>query len=369
MVNSSKYVTQSDRCFNFSAGPSAIPEKVLDRIHGELFNWRNQGASIMEISHRSEAFLEIAYQSEQDLKALMNIPNNYKVLFLAGGARGQFAAVPLNLKADKTQADYIDSGYWAHSAINEAQRYLNVNVVADNASKEHPVEEPEKWRNSSDAAYLHYTTNETIEGRQFSFIPDSPEIPLVADMSSDILSAPIDVEKFGLIYAGAQKNIGPAGLTIVIVREDLLQHADKLCPSIINYQTQTNFKSMYNTPPVFCWYVAGLVFQWLKEQGGLDEMAVRCARKSSKLYEFIDNSMFYHNDVALSWRSKINIPFSLIDASLNSVFIKVAEENRLCYLRGHKAVGGMRASLYNGVPESHVDNLIVFMKEFERQYG
>nr|WP_306671497.1 3-phosphoserine/phosphohydroxythreonine transaminase [Endozoicomonas sp. ONNA2] len=359
-----------NRVYNFSAGPAPIPYDVLQQARDEMMNWQDVGASVMEVSHRGKAFLAVAHEAEQDLRDLLKIPDNFKVLFLQGGARGQFAAVPLNLKGDRTSADYVNSGHWAQSAIKEAQRYLDVNIVADGKDRAfHAMPGVDQWRVSKDAAYLHYTPNETIGGLEFSFIPETADVPLVADMSSNILSGPIDVSKFGVIYAGAQKNIGPAGLTVVIVRDDLLECGSLLCPAVLDYKLQADNDSMYNTPPTFAWYLAGLVFKWLKKQGGLAGINALNERKATKLYAQIDGSGFYQNSVEPQWRSRMNVPFTLTRPELIATFLAESEQEGFRYLKGHKAVGGMRASIYNAVPESHVDALIDFMKEFERRYG
>ncbi|WP_299727106.1 3-phosphoserine/phosphohydroxythreonine transaminase [uncultured Endozoicomonas sp.] len=359
-----------NRVFNFSAGPAAIPFEVLQQARDELMNWQDLGASVMEVSHRGKEFVRVAYEAEQDLRDLMKIPNNYKVLFLQGGARGQFAAIPMNLKGSHSSADYVNSGHWADSAIQEGSKYLNVNVVADgSAGGFTSMPQQSQWQSNGDAAYLHYTTNETIGGLEFPFIPDAGDVPLVADMSSNILSRPLDVSKFGLIYAGAQKNIGPAGLTLVIVREDLMERVSPQCPAIFDYRLQASKESMYNTPPTFAWYLAGLVFKWLKVSGGLETMAEINGRKAKKLYGQIDDSGFYQNPVDPVWRSRMNVPFTLVKPELDATFLAESEQEGFRYLKGHKAVGGMRASIYNAVPEQHVDALIEFMKEFERRYG
>ncbi|WP_353620080.1 3-phosphoserine/phosphohydroxythreonine transaminase [Thalassotalea sp. G20_0] len=359
-----------NRVYNFSAGPAPIPYEVLQQARDEMMNWQDVGASVMEVSHRGKEFLTVAHGAEKDLRDLLKIPDNYKVLFLQGGARGQFAAVPLNLKRDKVFADYVNSGYWAQSAIKEAQRYLDVNIVADGKDRAfNAMPAEDQWRISQDAAYLHYTPNETIGGLEFSFIPETGDVPLVADMSSNILSGPIDVSKFGVIYAGAQKNIGPAGLTVVIVRDDLLERGSLMCPAVLDYKLQAGNDSMYNTPPTFAWYLAGLVFKWLKKQGGLAAINALNERKANKLYAQIDGSGFYQNPVDPKWRSRMNVPFTLIKPELDATFLAESEQAGFRYLKGHKAVGGMRASIYNAVPEQHVDALIDFMKEFERRYG
>ena len=358
------------RAFNFSAGPTAIPEEVLIQVYDELLNWNNVGASVMEISHRGKEFTRLVKESEQDLRELMAIPDNYHVLFLQGGARGQFSAVPMNLKKNKTGADYVNSGFWAQAAINEAKRHLDVSVVAeciDGACAKMP--EQSEWVLSPDAAFLHYTPNETIGGLEFPYIPESGDVPLVADMSSNILSRPIDVSRFGIIYAGAQKNIGTSGLTVVIIRSDLLDRAISTCPSVLNYTVQYAKNSMFCTPPVFSWYIASLVFKWLKAQGGVVAINKVNERKAKKLYDIIDNTGFYTNLVDEKWRSKMNVPFTLRCCELDSIFCNEAEKEGFLYLKGHKAVGGVRASIYNAIPESHVDTLIGFMKEFERRYG
>ncbi|WP_353622974.1 3-phosphoserine/phosphohydroxythreonine transaminase [Salinisphaera sp. G21_0] len=359
-----------NRVYNFSAGPAPIPYEVLQQARDEMMNWQDVGASVMEVSHRGKEFLAVAHGAEKDLRDLLKIPDNYKVLFLQGGARGQFAAVPLNLKGDKVFADYVNSGYWAQSAIKEAQRYLDVNIVADGKDRAfNAMPAEDQWRISQDAAYLHYTPNETIGGLEFSFIPETGDVPLVADMSSNILSGPIDVSKFGVIYAGAQKNIGPAGLTVVIVRDNLLERGSLMCPAVLDYKLQAGNDSMYNTPPTFAWYLAGLVFKWLKKQGGLAAINALNERKANKLYAQIDGSGFYQNPVDPKWRSRMNVPFTLINPELDATFLAESEQAGFRYLKGHKAVGGMRASIYNAVPEQHVDALVDFMKEFERRYG
>ena len=365
----------SHRIFNFSAGPAAIPQTVLERAQDEMLSWKNEGASVMEVSHRGKAFVEMAERAEQDLRELMGIPTNYRVLFLHGGARGQFSAIPLNLQRPGQSAAYVNSGFWAKTAIDEGRRYIDVNVVAEASKGRMPDESQWQPYQNDKTAYLHYTPNETIEGIEFPFIPNSGSVPLVADMSSNILSKPIDVSRFGLIYAGAQKNIGPSGLVLVIVREDLIQDDASVCPSIWNYAKQVKTDSMYNTPPTFAWYMAGLVFQWLKEQGGVEAMETINQRKSTKLYGLIDSSDFYCNSVPIEWRSRMNVSFSLVQPELNNghsmekTFLDASEKEGFRYLKGHRAVGGMRASIYNAVPEQHVDALIEFMKEFERRNG
>jgi len=314
--------------------------------------------------------MSIAAKAEKDLREVMAIPDNYKVLFLQGGASSQFAMVPLNLLGDKSSADYLNTGMWSKKAIAEARRYCTVNIAADtsdNGFTSVPVQE--ELNLNPDAAYVHYTPNETIGGVEFDYIPETGDVPLVADMSSTILSRPVDVSKFGLIYAGAQKNIGPAGLTIVIVREDLLGKARDFTPAMFNYETLAAADSMYNTPPTYAWYVAGLVFEWIREQGGLQAMAEVNRRKAEKLYAVIDGSDFYNSPVAKNGRSWMNVPFTLADADLDAAFLAGAAEKGLLTLKGHRSVGGMRASIYNAMPEAGVDALVAYMQEFESKQG
>jgi phosphoserine aminotransferase len=357
------------RAFNFCAGPAALPEAVLKQAQQDLVDWHGRGCSVMEMSHRGADFVSIAEQAEQDLRDLLAIPSNYKVLFLQGGASQQFAQVPMNLLAGKASADYVCTGVWSEKAIAEAKKFGGVNVVAtDVANNFRAVPAFADWQLDKNAAYLHYTPNETIHGVEYDFIP-KVDVPLVADYSSSILSEPLDVSKFGLIYAGAQKNIGPAGIVVVIVREDLLGHMMPGMPTMLDYAVAAKNGSMYNTPPTYSWYLSGLVFQWLKAQGGLEAMATLNARKAAKLYSAIDTSDFYANPVAIANRSRMNVPFTLADASLDKTFLKEAEALQLLNLAGHRSVGGMRASLYNAVPEAAVDALIDFMGDFERRYG
>jgi len=362
------------RAFNFCAGPAALPEAVLQQAQADLVDWQGRGCSVMEMSHRGKDFVGIAEQAEQDLRDLLAVPANYKVLFLQGGATLQFAQIPMNLLRGKASADYVCTGVWSEKAIAEARRFGGVNVVAsDEANNFTRVPDFASWQLDPNAAYLHYTPNETIHGVEFDFIPQvgssGKEVPLVADYSSSILSEPLDVSKFGLIYAGAQKNIGPAGIVVVIVREDLLGQVLPGTPTLLDYAVAAKNGSMYNTPPTFSWYLAGLVFQWLKAQGGLAAMAELNARKATKLYAAIDASDFYGNPVALPNRSRMNVPFTLADASLEKTFLAEADQRGLINLAGHRSVGGMRASLYNAVPEAGVDALIAFMADFEKRHG
>lgn len=355
------------RVYNFCAGPAALPEAVLKQASEEMLDWQGRGLSVMEMSHRSSEMVSIAEQAEQDLRDLLGISDDYAVLFLQGGASTQFAAVPLNLAQAGDTVDYINTGQWSKKAIKEAGRFANVNVAASSEADGFcSVPSVDSWKLSDDAAYVHVTPNETIGGVEFPFIPET-SAPLVADMSSTILSRPLDVSRFGLIYAGAQKNIGPAGLTLVIVRRDLLGKARAECPAMLDYQVAADADSMYNTPPTYSWYLAGLVFQWLKAQGGLDAMAEINARKAKKLYDFIDASDFYANPVAVSDRSWMNVPFTLADSALDKAFLSGADEAGLLNLKGHRSVGGMRASIYNAVPEAAVDALIAYMSDFAKR--
>jgi phosphoserine aminotransferase len=314
--------------------------------------------------------MSIAQKAEADLREIMAIPGNYKVLFLQGGASTQFAMVPMNLLNGKTGADYINTGSWSKKAIAEAKRFCNVNVAATTEETKFTATPAQgDLQLDSGAAYVHYTPNETIGGVEFPYIPDTGDVPLVADMSSTILSRPIDVSKFGVIYAGAQKNIGPSGLAVVIIREDLIGHADDKVPAMLNYQIQADAESMYNTPPTYTWYVAGLVFDWIKQKGGLNAMAQINERKAGKLYAAIDGSDFYQNPVEVKSRSWMNVPFTLANADLDSVFLAEAKDKGLVTLKGHRSVGGMRASIYNAMPEAGVDALIEFMKDFEKRNG
>lgn len=357
--------------YNFSSGPAMLPVDVLRCVQQELCNWHGLGTSVMEISHRSKEFIAVANESEQDLRDLLKIPNNYKVLFCHGGARAQFAALPLNLLGDKATADYIDGGYWAHSAILEAEKYCKPTVidVKTTLNALAAIKPMKEWQLSENAAYVHYCPNETIDGIAIDETPDFGDKVVIADYSSSILSRPIDVSRFGVIYAGAQKNIGPAGLTLVIVREDLLGKARREVPSILDYQVLAENDSMFNTPPTFAWYISGLVFKWLKQQGGLEEMQKCNQEKAALLYGTIDRSDFYSNRVAASNRSWMNVPFQLADAKLDSVFLAEAQAAGLQALKGHRVVGGMRASIYNAMPLAGVKALTDFMIDFERRHG
>jgi phosphoserine aminotransferase len=359
------------RVFNFSAGPAMLPESVLEQAQAEMLDWQGSGMSVMEMSHRGKQYMSIAAQAEADLREIMGIPSNYKVLFLQGGASSQFAMIPMNLLRGKGTADYVDTGDWSAKAIKEAKRYGNVNVVASTKAGNYTsVPAFDTWTRDANAAYLHYTPNETIRGVEFAWLPETGDVPLVADMSSTILSRPIDVSKFGLIYAGAQKNIGPAGLTIVIVREDLIGETLPGTPTMFDYKIHADNESMYNTPATYSWYLSGLVFQWIKAQGGLAGMATLNERKAQKLYSAIEASGgFYNSPVDADCRSWMNVPFTLANAELDKDFLAEAGKVGLTTLKGHRSVGGMRASIYNAMPEAGVDTLVSFMQDFAKKNG
>ncbi|HKJ71645.1 MAG TPA: 3-phosphoserine/phosphohydroxythreonine transaminase [Gammaproteobacteria bacterium] len=356
------------RVFNFSAGPAMLPEAVLRQAGEEILDWHGSGMSVMEMSHRGSEFQSIIDQAEADLRELMAIPDNYRVLFLQGGASSQFAAVPFNLLRGKDKADYVNTGSWSKKAIAEAKRYCQVSVPASAADENFTwIPKQDQLNLDPDAAYCHITTNNTIFGTEFHYIPETGDVPLVADMSSDILSRPIDVSRFGVIYAGAQKNIGPSGLTIVIVRDDLVGHAVDWCPTMLDYKTHVDAESMFNTPPTYGIYIAGLVFKWLKDNGGLSAMAETNQRKAGKLYDAIDGSDFYQSPVTPEDRSYMNVPFTLAKPDLDATFLEEASKQGLKTLKGHRSVGGMRASIYNAMPEAGVDALIDFMRDFEKR--
>jgi phosphoserine aminotransferase len=358
------------RVFNFSAGPAMLPLEVLERVREELTDWRSSGASVMEISHRSKAFMGVAQQAEADVRELLGIGGNYRVLFLQGGATGQFSAIPMNLSPAGATVDYVNTGHWSSKALKDARRYCNVHIAADGAASGYTdIPAVSTWQRSAGAAYLHYTPNETISGVEFHFVPEIRDVPLVADMSSTLLSRPIDVSKFGLIYAGAQKNMGPSGITLVIVRDDLLGRARADTPVVLNFKAMADEGSLLNTPPTFAWYMAGLVFDWLKRQGGLARVAEVNRAKSERLYEAIDRSGFYRNTVAKDCRSWMNVTFSLPRPELEKPFVEAANAAGLTNLAGHRSVGGMRASLYNAMPLAGVNALVEFMQEFARRNG
>ncbi len=357
--------------YNFCAGPAMLPVEVMQQAQQEFINWHGQGCSVMEISHRSKPFIKLAETAEQDLRDLLAIPANYKVLFMHGGGRGQFSAVPLNLLQAGKTADYIVSGAWSLAAVEEAKKFgqiksQDIRLKTDDQLR--GLVDAANWQINEEAAYVHCCPNETVDGLEFTDLPNT-SVPIVADLSSTILSRPIDVSRYGVIYAGAQKNIGPSGLTLAIVREDLLPAANAAIPAVLDYRLAAENESMFNTPPTYAWYLAGLVFTWLKQQGGIATMAKRNALKANTLYQYIDQSDFYRNDVDPLYRSWMNVPFFLEDEKLNDVFVTQAEQNGLLALKGHRMVGGMRASIYNAMPLAGVQTLVSFMREFERVHG
>jgi phosphoserine aminotransferase len=354
--------------FNFSPGPAALPAEVMAQAQAEFLDWDGSGMSVMEVSHRGKAFIRVAAEAEADLRELLAIPGNYKVLFMQGGASAQFALVPMNLASPDATVDYVDTGHWSRKAIVEARRYCRVEIAADAGGDYSTVPGQETLRCTPGSAYLHYTPNETIGGVEFSYVPEVPGAVLVADMSSSILARPIDVSKFGLIYAGAQKNIGPAGLVVVIVREDLLGRARADTPAVFDYARVAAEGSMLNTPPTFSWYMAGLVFKWLRRNGGLEAAAERNRRKALLLYGAIDGSEYYRNPVAKDARSTMNVVFNLPDTRLDAAFLAAADAAGLKSLKGHRVRGGMRASLYNSMPLAGVEALVAFMREFQRRH-
>jgi len=357
------------RVHNFSAGPAALPLEVLETIRNDLPDWLGSGMSVMEVSHRGKDFMELAARAEATLRDLLKMPDDYSVLFPQGGATMQMAMAPMNLTGPDDTADYIVTGSWGKKAAGEAKKFCNVNVASDASDKKFTyIPDESTWERSEDAAYLHYTPNETIAGVEFQFVPGG-DMPLVADMSSNILSRPIDVSRFGVIYAGAQKNIGPAGITLVIVRNELLDRARANNPHLMTWKAYAESDSMTNTPPTFAWYVADLVFQWLQGRGGVEAMAEINERKASKLYAAIDGSDFYSNPVAKDCRSRMNVPFILADDALDKRFLEDSAAAGLTNLKGHRSVGGMRASIYNAVGEDAVDALIAFMAAFEKANG
>jgi phosphoserine aminotransferase len=373
----------STKMFNFSPGPAVLPKEVLQQAADEMLDWHGSGMSVMEMSHRGAEYTSIIEAAEQDLRDLLAVPENYKILFMQGGAKGENAIIPLNLLGMKsleigqTVADYVNTGIWSKQSLEEAKKYCNVNVAAEIIKPEVgqtiSIPATETWQLSADPAFVHFCSNETIDGIEFQLPPNIAEqtngAPLVADMSSQILSRVIDVSQYGVIYGGAQKNIGPAGLTIVIVREDLLGHALPICPSAFNWKIVADNQSMYNTPPTYSIYIAGLVFQWLKRQGGVAAIEKVNIAKATMLYDYIDSTDYYENRIAKECRSRMNIPFYLKDESLNAAFLAEAKEQGLLQLRGHKLVGGMRASIYNAMPIEGVKALVQFMKNFAEKHA
>jgi phosphoserine aminotransferase len=365
------------RVYNFSAGPAVLPEEVLKQAAEEMLDWHGSGMSVMEMSHRGKEFISIYEAAERDFRELLAVPANYRILFLQGGGIGENAIVPMNLIGRKSQpamVDFIKTGSWSGKSIKEAKKYCNVNVAASSEDvKFHAIPPRETWKLSKDAAYVHVCTNETIDGVEFHFTPDvagdTNGAPLVADMSSHILSRAVDVSKYGVIFGGAQKNIGPAGVTVVVVREDLIGHALQICPSAFDWKLVAENQSMYNTPPTYAIYIAGLVFQWLKRQGGIAAIEQRNIAKAGLLYDYLDLTGFYCNNIAKDCRSRMNVPFFLRDESLNETFLAGAKERGLLQLKGHKSVGGMRASIYNAMPIEGVQALVDYLKDFEKKHG
>ncbi len=358
------------RVFNFSAGPAILPEAVLKQAAAEMLDFGGTGTSVMEMSHRSKAFIDIHARAEADLRELLAIAKNYKVLFMQGGAAGQFGIIPMNLLNGKTSADYVYTGQWSKKAISEGKKFCKVNIAASSEDRNFTYAPPQSaWKLDPNAAYVHYTSNETIGGVEFHWAPDTGNVPLVVDASSHILSRPLDVSRFGLIYAGAQKNIGPAGLTIVIVRDDLIGHAMPITPEVFNYKIQADADSMINTPPTYAIYIAGLVFDWLKKQGGLAAMEKTNVAKAKLLYDYLDQSEFYQQPVNKADRSRMNVPFRLKSEAMDDAFLKQAKAANLIELKGHRSVGGMRASIYNAMPIEGVQALVAFMHDFEKKQG
>ena len=365
-----KAMKLTSRSHNFCAGPAALPTEVLLKAQEEMLDWQGRGVSVMEMSHRHSAFMNLTQQAETNLRQLLNIPDNYRVIFMQGGATAQFSLLPMNLLGNKSQVDFIDTGIWSHKAITQMQAYCHAHVCGSSQDQGYLTVPSQGQLNlDSESAYVHYCPNETISGVAFDYIPDTFDVPLVADMSSMILSEPLDVSLFGVIYAGAQKNIGPAGITLLIVRDDLLGHARANTPSVFNYQLQSDSDSMLNTPPTYAWYLASLVFEWLLANGGLTAMQQVNQQKAGCLYKAIDDSAFYSNKVVKKNRSMMNVTFSLADDSLDQMFLKQAQQNGLLNLKGHRIIGGMRASIYNAVPLASVLALIEFMADFERRNG
>ena len=358
------------RVFNFSPGPATLPEPVLRQAADEMLDWHGSGMSVMEMSHRGKEFMGIHAEAEDLLRELMAIPSNYKILFMQGGAIGENAIVPMNMLRGRTSADYVNTGEWSKKSMKEASKYAAVNVVASSEDTRFDrVPKRETWRLDPNAAYVHICANETIGGVEYHFVPDVGDVPLIADVSSNIMSRPLDVSKFGLIYGGAQKNIGPAGLTIVVVRDDLLGGALPITPSAFNYAEQAASDSMLNTPPTYAIYIAGLVFNWIKARGGLVAMEAYNRKKAAVLYDFLDATSFYSSPIQREDRSLMNVPFKLKDEALDAAFLKGAEAQGMVQLKGHRAVGGMRASIYNAMPVEGVQALVAYMKEFERSHG
>ena len=363
--------------YNFSAGPAVLPKDVLQQAAAEMLDWHGSGMSVMEMSHRGPEFMAIHEAALADFRALLSVPENYKILFLQGGGLGENAIVPMNLLGRRSESatqpatvDFVITGSWTKKSAKEAAKYAKVSIAATaEDNKLTAIPDRASWKLSKDAAYVHICTNETIDGLEYQYAPDVGDVPLVADMSSHIMARPVDVSRYGVIFGGAQKNLGPAGLTVVIVREDLLDHALPICPTAFEWKTVAENNSMYNTPPTYAIYIAGLVFQWLKRTGGVKAMEQRNIAKSAMLYDYLDSTGFYQNRVVRECRSRMNVPFYLQDETLNTAFLAGAKEHGLLQLKGHKSVGGMRASLYNAMPIEGVQTLVDYMKDFEARHG
>ena len=359
---------QTDRVYNFSSGPAMLPESVLLQAQAELLNWQGTGVSMLELHHRSKEFIELAEQITENFRQLLQVPKHYKILFMPGGGRSQFSMVPLNLLGNKTKADYVITGLWSRMAAAEAERYAKINILEDAKESNYTrISDPREWRIDNDAAFLHYADNETVDGLEFDSIPDSRGIPLVCDMSSNILTRAVDVSRFAVIYACAQKNMGPAGITVVMVHEDFLDRASPITPSMFNYKKHAESESMQNTPPCFIWYMVGLILDWVKAEGGVSEMEKRALARSQKFYDYLDQSELYLNQVEARFRSRTNIVFDLRDPSLDERFIREAATRGLVSIKGHSNRGGMRVGFYNAMPMAGVDALIEFMRDFERK--
>ena len=358
------------RVFNFSAGPAVLPETVLQQAAAEMLDWHGSGMSVMEMSHRGKEFVSIHAEAEKDLRQLLAVPANYKVLFLQGGAIAENAVVPMNLLRGRSVADYVNTGEWSKKSIKEAKKYCNVNVAASSEDRKFTYIPPQQsWKLSPQAGYVHICSNETIGGLEYHWVPDTGAVPLVADMSSHLLSRPVDVARYGLIYGGAQKNIGPAGLTLVIVRDDLIGQAAAFTPSAFDYKQQAEADSMLNTPPTYAIYVAGLVFKWLIGEGGLAGIERRNIAKAKLLYDYLDQSKFFVSPVEPRDRSRMNVPFKLKNEALDEEFLKGAKANGMVQLKGHRSVGGMRASIYNAMPIEGVKQLVAYLREFEAKHA
>lgn len=357
------------RVINFNAGPAALPDSVLKKAHEEFFNWQQQGVSILELGHRSDAFYQLTLESKQSLRDILSISDDYDILFAPSSTRAHFAFIPLNLLADYSCFDYVETGHWSTQAISQARKYAEVNIVASNQSDCTMIPPYQNWQLTKNAAYLHYTDNETIDGIEFQYIPESPYAPLIADMTSSILSKPLDVNKFGVIYAGAQKNLGIAGLSLIIIRKDLLARSNDKIPEVFNYQTIAKAESLYNTPAVFAWYITKLILDWIKQSGGIEYFYQQNLLKSQLLYQLIDQDDFYQNTIEVDCRSRMNVVFNIANPELEATFIKEAKEREFIGIKGHKAKGGLRVSLYNAISLEQTQLFADFMTDFKKRYG